>query len=172
MKRLGKALLAAAAALAISACAYDGERVPGDITTEVGLSVTPDGKGGFEFRYDGEYADERGNLNLAEGEAAHNSVFIVISIADGAPPGLRFKPEGRDAMWIVEKERVGEDGSPTGPYRGEQFGDFTVDADGKRLSVYDRNNDGVLYRYGLRFDFEGATVVDDPDTQNGTGGKR
>ncbi|MEX0645685.1 MAG: hypothetical protein WD076_10260 [Parvularculaceae bacterium] len=173
-----KILCAASAALALSACSHFDEKSgaagsgePGIIAAEVGVTVSADGKGGFTFRYSGDYIDEEGNLDLASGAAAENSVRIEISIA-GGPEGLRFKTEGRDAMWIADAEAVGRNASPRGPYEGEQFTEFSVDSDGQRLSVLDRNFDGRLYRYGLRFDFEGATVMDDPDVQNGTGGHR
>lgn len=163
-------LCGAGAALMIAACAQnEPSAADGTITADIGVRIVADGSGGYEFAYSGEYSDARGNLDFSKGAADVNAVLIAFSI-DDAPPGLRFMPEGPDAIWIVEKENVGPDGSPEGPFKGEQFSRFAVDEDGRRLQVYDRNDDEKLYRYGLRFDLAGETIVDDPDMQNGGGG--
>ena len=163
---------ATASVLALAACAcqpYPGPSERGQITTEVGLTVTPTSGGGFDFRYSGQFADAHGNFNFAQRGAYGNAVTIVFTIDPASAPGLKFKPYGADAMWIVEKKVVGE-GSPEGPYRGDQYYGFSTSADGRTLRVMNRNDDGVLYRYALRFDLNGQTVQHDPDSQNGAGG--
>ncbi len=161
-------LLGATAALALTAC--PGAPPPGDVPADVGVAITPDGSGGYDFAYTGAFSDADGNLDF---RTAAGSVNISFSISGGAPPGMTFKREGsdgRDAMWIVEQLRPGGP-SPEGPYDGAEFTEFTVDESGTRLTVHNANDDDKLYRYALRFDLEGGTVVDDPDMQNGTGGR-
>lgn len=134
------------------------------------LTITRDGSGVFDFKYDAPFADADGNFDFSKGEPYGRFVKLSFTISDDSGLGLKFKPAGADAIWIVEKKNVGPDGSPEGPYRGDQFRDFNVSADGKTLSLTDVNDDGVLYQYGLRFDLGGQTVVDDPEVNNGSGG--
>lgn len=163
--------VAGIAALSLGACACQPKPMTagGAISTVVGVAVTPDGAGGYAFRYSGDFAKENGDLDFSGDRARGRGVSIEFKIGPGSPEGLRFKSDGSDAMWIVEKKQVG-DGSPKVPYRGDQFTEFSTSGDGQTLRVYDRNNDGVLYRYALRFDLGGETVQHDPDTQNGQGG--
>lgn len=172
MHRIGISLTAAAM-LFLGACVHATNGEPrGKIAVDAALTVTKDASGGFEFRYDAPFADEKGNFDFKQKGAAYKIVNLTFTIADGSVAGLKFRPTGADAIWIVDKRNVGPDGSPTGPYRGKQFSDFRVSADGLQLSLTDLNNDGVLYRYGLRFDLGGALVIDDPDVGNsgGSGG--
>lgn len=134
------------------------------------LTITRDGSGVFDFKYDAPFADADGNFDFSKGEPLGKVVKLSVTISDDGGLGLKFKPAGADAIWIVDKKNVGPDGSPQGPYRGDQFRDFSVSQDGKTLSLTNLNNDGVLYRYGLRFDLGAETVVDDPDMGNGMGG--
>lgn len=175
MFRLGS-LIVGAAALIASGCVHPagepaaGER--GEIAVKADVAVTEDGAGGYKFAYDAPFFDAKGNFDFSQKGALYNKVTLSFTIADGSVPGLKFKPDGRDAMWIVEKKNVDPaTGSPRGPYQGRQFHSFAVSSDGLTLTVIDENNDGGLYRYGLRFDLGSATVVDDPDgTNGGTGG--
>jgi hypothetical protein len=93
-------------------------------------------------------------------------------IADGSVAGIKFKPRGKDAFWIVEKAKAGPNGEPEKFDGGAQFTSAATLEGGQRLQVISANTDGKLYRYSLVFDHNGKTVVDDPDTQNGghTGG--
>lgn len=135
------------------------------------VSITEDGAGGYAFSYKAPFADEKGNFDFSKNGAAFNTIRLTFIIDASSVPGIKFKPDATDAMWIVEKKNVdATTGSPRGPYRGEQFSDLQVSADGMSLSVTDRNDDGVLYRYGLRFDLNGKTVIDDPDMGNSGGG--
>lgn len=162
------AMLVGGAALAAAACEVIKEDPPppASLAVAAALTVTEDGAGGYSFRYDAPFADEKGNFDFTQGEAYGKIIVVTFTIADGSVPGLKFKPEGEDAIWIADKKNVGADGSPTGPYRGEVFHDFKVSADGRSLTVTSDNDDRTLYRYGLRFDLDGQTVIDDPDWGN------
>lgn len=167
--------LIAAAALIAAAGACDLKAAgpgpaPVTIDVEAKLKITQDGRGAYDFTYDSPYSDADGNFDFSVGEAAKASVRLTFRLADDSGLGIKFKPNGTDAIWIVDKKNVGPDGSPQGPYEGRQFRDFKVSEDGLSLSLFNRNDDGVLYRYGLRFDRGEETVIDDPDNQNGSGG--
>jgi hypothetical protein len=137
----------------------------GEITALATVNVSADGAGGYTFSYDSPFADSGGNFDFSQGEAAKKSVLIKFKIGQG-PAGLKFQSPGENALWIVEKEMVG-DGSPQGPYEGKQFLRFETSADGQNLQVFDLNSDGVKYRYALRFDLNGETIAHDPDIRNG-----
>ena len=161
-----------AAALALGACEHYGakaaERERMTVPVMADVTIEEDGAGGYSFSYKAPFADENGNFDFSQKGAAFNTIKLTFSIADGSVPGIKFKSDATDAIWIVEKENVDEaTGSPRGPYRGQQFYDFEVSEDGQSLTVIDQNDDGILYRYGLRFDLNGKTVVDDPDVGNG-----
>lgn len=141
-----------------------------EIAVPAKLTITRDGAGVFVFKYDAPFADADGNFDFSKTGAAGNVIRWSFVITDDQGLGLKFKPQGADAIWIVDKKNVGPDGSPEGPFRGTQFRDFEVSADGRTLFLMNLNDDGVLYRYGLRFDLGSETVVDDPDAQNGHGG--
>lgn len=158
-----------AAGSMLSACVHHAE--PNDakpLPVKAAVTITEDGAGGYSFAYNAPFFDEKGNFDFSQKGAAFNTIELTFTIAGGSVPGIKFKPDATDAIWIVEKVNVDEaTGSPRGPYRGQQFSKFSVSADGQSLTVTDANNDGILYRYGLRFDLDGKTVVDDPDGQNG-----
>lgn len=140
-----------------------------NITVPIAVSITPDGSGGFTFRYNGFFTDPQGNINLATGDANKRNVLLRFIIAD-APAGMKFKADGREAMYIIERSLLDDPtASPTKPYDGKQFQKFNTSSDGRVLTVFDRNDDSTVYRYSLRFDFNGRTVVHDPDTSNGGG---
>jgi hypothetical protein len=164
--------LVGAAALISASCEHYKDTTPrGETALETDLTVTEDGSGGYKFAYSGQFFDEKGNFDFSRTGAAGKVVRLTFNLSDASVAGLKFKSEARDAMWIVDKKNVDPaTGSPRGPYQGRQFHSFAVSDDGLSLSVTDENNDGVLYRYGLRFDLGGATVIDDPDGQNAGGG--
>lgn len=159
---------AAAAALTLAACEHYAQSTRNTVPVNAAVTVADDGAGGYKFSYSAPFADERGNFDFSKQGAAFNTVKLTFTISAGSVSGLKFKPDGADAMWIVDKKNVdATTGSPRGPYRGTQFFDFNVSADGKQLTVTNMNDDEILYRYGLRFDLDGRTVVDDPDMNNG-----
>jgi hypothetical protein len=163
-------VLAAGAGLFLTACEHYGDVKEGRKTVPVNAAVTiaEDGAGGYIFNYQAPFADEKGNFDFSRPGALYNTIRLTFTIADGSIPGVAFKTDATDAMWIVEKVNVDkETGSPRGPYRGNQFYGFQVSKDGRELTVTNTNDDGVLYRYGLRFDLGGKMVVDDPDVGNG-----
>ena len=123
-------------------------------------------EGAFTFLFDGDFVDQAGNFDFAHQGAKGCQVDIRFSLAE-APEGMVFKPQGRDAIWILEKCKC-EGDCPSGPYEGDEFSGFATSDCGQKLSVTDVNNDGELYRYSLRFDYNGQTVVCDPDARNGT----
>ncbi|MGE0182342.1 MAG: hypothetical protein AB7F91_05695 [Parvularculaceae bacterium] len=163
--------LTSAAAAFLAACTHYNNIEPKEsasLPVKADVTIAEDGAGGYSFTYKAPFADEKGNFDFSQKGAAFNTIKLTFTIADGSVSGIKFKPDATDAIWIVEKKNVDEaTGSPRGPYRGNQFSDFTVSADGQSLTVMNQNNDSVLYRYGLRFDLDGKTVIDDPDTQNG-----
>ncbi|MFN0024621.1 MAG: hypothetical protein ACKVS5_12080 [Parvularculaceae bacterium] len=165
-----------AGAVALSACGHlDSKSLaasPKTIPVDAKVSISRDSSGKLLFKYDAPYADADGNFDFAEGEAGKSSVTLSFTIVDDSGLGLRFRRDGRDAIWIVEKALLANSGStsPAGPYEGKQFRDFRVSADGKTLTVFDENSDGVLYRYALRFDMGSEVIAHDPDVGNGNGG--
>lgn len=166
--KLGRVPLAAALFLA-AGCIHEQEP-RGEIAVATEVVIAEDGAGGYKFAYSGQFFDQKGNFDFSQKGALYNRVNLSFTIADGSVSGLKFKPSGADAMWIVDKKNVDPaTGSPRGPYEGRQFHSFAVSADGLTLTLVDENDDGVLYRYGLRFDLGGATVIDDPDGKNGQG---
>lgn len=160
---------AAACGLFAVACTNGGIKADGAVVpVNADVTILVDEAGAYSFAYKAPFFDEKGNFDFSQKGAVKNTIKLTFSIADGSVPGIMFKPTADDAMWIVEKKNVDEaTGSPRGPYRGNQFQGFEVSDDLRQLTVVDNNNDGVLYRYGLRFDVDGKTVVDDPDGQNG-----
>ena len=171
---VSRMIFASAAMIATGACAQVDKPTngkPGEPTSAAaGVTVAADREGGFKFSYAGRYVDEEGNFDFSEGEVSKGPVMIRFSLVD-APAGLTFKREGADAVWIVEKKEVGEE-SPKGPYQGEQFSRFQTSKNGRVLTIYNKNDDGVTYRYGLRFSLAGKTIMHDPDVKNGGGGHR
>ncbi len=142
------------------------------IAVNAKLSIFEPAPGVYDFKYDAPFADQDGNFDFSQKGALGRRVNMSFTITDDSGLGVKFKPDGAQAIWIVDKKDVGADGSPQGPYNGDQFRNFAVSADGLTLSLFNQNDDGILYRYGLRFDRGSVTVVDDPDNQNGghTGG--
>lgn len=175
-RRLVLTLLAASAVTALAGCDHFSKSAtssePQAIKVAARVSISEDGAGKLVFKYDAPFADADGNFNFAEGAAAKASVDLSFTIVDDSGLGLKFLPDGRQAIWIVEKARLANSGStsPLGPYEGKQFRDFEVSADGRTLRLFDENSDGVLYRYALRFDRGGEIVAHDPDMGNGMGG--
>lgn len=176
--RISVLAVAIGAALFTAACVHDG--VSADLASpaprktlpvNADVTISDNGAGGYSFSYKAPFFDEKGNFDFSKNGAAFNTIRLTFTIADGSVAGITFKSDATDAMWIVEKKNVDKStGSPSGPYRGGQFSNFEISADGRQLTVTDTNDDGVLYRYGLRFDLNGKTVIDDPDGQNGAGG--
>lgn len=158
------------AALAGAGCVHEDKSAAsrGTVTVTAEVTISQGENGKNAFRYSGPFFDEKGNFDFSQDGAEDNTIELTFAIADGSVPGIKFRSDPSDAIWIVEKSKVDpKTGSPAGPYRGDQFFDFRVSEDGSKLMLVDRNDDGVLYRYGLRFDHNEAVVFDDPDGQNG-----
>ncbi len=130
------------------------------------VSIAKLDEGGYDFTYSGEYSDADGDFDFTK---VDRPVLVEFTIAPGSLEGLKFKSRGEDALWIAEKAGLAEGASPEGPYRGAEFASFATEADGMRMRVLNRNDDGKLYRYALRFELNGETIADDPDWQNGGG---
>ncbi|MEM9014642.1 MAG: hypothetical protein AAGB02_06005 [Pseudomonadota bacterium] len=144
------------------------DKMPPATELTVGVSVMEVGGGEFAFKYSGEYFEENGDFDFSEGPVSKGPVEITFVI-DEAPDGVVFRSPGADAIWIDFLQNVGPEGSPKGPYRGDQFRDFRTIEGGKALRVFDVNNDGEFYRYGLRFDRRGELIMHDPTGHNGGG---
>ncbi|MEZ5922435.1 MAG: hypothetical protein R3C60_13940 [Parvularculaceae bacterium] len=144
----------------------------GQITADITVKVTQGVDGAYKFEYSGQFAQPNGDLNFAAGVARKNAVKIVFGIANGSIDGIQFKSNNNandGPYWIVEKSKVGADGCPQGPYMGDQFSGIATTAGGRQMHVINKNDDGKKYRYMLRFDLNGVTVVHDPDNDNGKG---
>lgn len=168
--RKSSILLAGLAMFAAAGCVHEDKSVAPretvQVTAEVTISQGVDGK--YAFRYSGPFFAENGDFDFSQKGAQGAMIELTFAIADGSLAETKFRQDPHDAIWIVEKAKVDpETGSPAGPYRGDQFFDFRVSEDGRELKLIDRNNDGVLYRYGLRFDRGDTLVINDPDGQNG-----
>ncbi len=177
--------------IALSACCHVGTKPApsvGEIDAPTSVNVTQNPDGSFNFEYEGSFADSAGNFDLSKPPALGNRVVLEFTIDGDSAPGLTFEPEGRDAIFIALEERtrykdeagevqpraqryqgptVGYGQSPQEPYQGDQFFDFNVTNNGRTLRVTDRNDDGLTYRYSLRFRLDGESVVHDPRIRNG-----
>lgn len=138
----------------------------GEIKPVISVKITGDEKSGYAFAYSGEFADVKGNLYFTIGRARRKKIRMKFSIDAASVKGARFLARGDEAFWIVEKALAGPDGCPQGPYRGDQFRILSIGNDRRALRVLDQNDDGKVYRYALRFEINGKTIVDDPDTSN------
>jgi hypothetical protein len=137
------------------------------VDVDVALKVTRNGADDFDFQYTGDYFDAAGNFDFTAGEVLGKSVRIHFAITADSAAGARFQPTGDETFWIIEKSVVGAAGCPGAPYQGSQFQDLATGPDRLHLDVLDINNDGLQYRYALRFDVDGQTVLHDPDGSNG-----
>lgn len=171
--KLDRRLALTSALVFLGACACTpkpaGTGPRGEVPVDAAVLISSDGAGGYTFKYSAPFADADGNFDFRDPKVGDSAVTLTFRIEGGSVGGIRFKPEGRDAMWIADKRQTGED-SPKGPYQGRQFSGFSVGADGQTLTVQNLNNDGLVYRYALRFDLNGETVQHDPDVKNGEGG--
>lgn len=159
------------AGLFLTACehyGHDRSEAADKISVDAAVTISKNSSGGYAFAYNAPFFDEKGNFDFSQEGANDHIVNMTFKIADGSVDGVKFRSDPHDAIWIVEKKDVDPNtGSPSGPYRGQQFYNFSVSEDGQTLTLTDANNDGVLYRYGLRFDLDGGLIIDDPDGQNG-----
>ena len=137
------------------------------LQVDISVKITSNGEGGYAFCYAGDFCKPNGDLDFSGEDARKKAIRIVFSIADGSVAGVKFQAKGDNAYWIAEISKTGPDGCPKGPYCGDQFTGVTTLAKGTKLLVIDKNDDGLLYRYMLRFDLNGALVIHDPDNQNG-----
>ncbi|MDZ7628814.1 MAG: hypothetical protein U5J99_10480 [Parvularculaceae bacterium] len=120
------------------------------VNANVEVLVTDLGKGVYRFSFFGDYAKPNGDLDFT---AVKSPVKINFTIHQNSAAGIRFASAAEDAMWIVEKSKAGPSGEPEARYQGAQFTEFTrVNANGRKLSVLDRNDDGKTWQYALRFD--------------------
>jgi len=163
-------IVTAAAGLFLTACEHYGEtsapRETLQITADVKIAEVAAGK--YSFTYNAPFFKENGDLDFSQKGAKGHTIALTFKIADGSVPGIKFMADAPDGIWIVDKKNLpSPTDSPSMPYRGNQFYDFKVSEDGQTLSLTDQNDDGVLYRYALRFDLNGDPVVHDPDAQNG-----
>ena len=185
---------------ALAGCTYSGSQGPTSsetspkdpstwtsVNSAVDISVTEDesfefsDSRRFQFNFAGENSDTKGDLDFSQ--LKRRKVVINFEIGPDAPADFKFKPDGRDAMWIERKDELikallaenngelPEDISPRSPYpvSGTQFTNFKVSKDGKHLSVLVANTGQTTFRYNLRFDYKGQTVQFDPDI--GTNGE-
>jgi hypothetical protein len=159
LSALAVALVAAGATAAIAASSRQFE-------TEVEVLVTRDGAG-YKFDHFGDHVERNGDIDLSVDGPQGRPVRLEFTIADGSAPGIKFKPTGKEAFWIVEKAKAGVNGEPTKFEGGDQFTHAATLDGGQRLQVINVNSDGKRFRYSLVFDLNGETVVDDPDMGNG-----
>ena len=189
--RIARLAMTAAAAFAMAACSATYPHKPelkgaecvcaqdpieeavvegNTISVPINVRISEDGAGGYTFRYSGLFTDPEGNLNFSVGRANKRDVIINFKISQNSVEGIRFKQDGREAMYIALKSDLDDpEGSPQKPYEGKQFSKFETSRDGRTLTVFNANNDSKVYRFSLRFDLNGKTVVHDPDDRNGGG---
>lgn len=167
MRRL--CYLIGAATISLSACQHISPAPKSDDAVKVTATVTVSkDAAGYAFAYKALFADEDGNFDFTQKGAIYRPIAITFTIAEGSPSGLKFTADSSGAVWIADKREIdNETGSPEGPYRGQQFKIGQVSADGQSFVVENQNNDGLTYRYALRFDLNGETIVHDPDVNNG-----
>lgn len=158
--------VAIGAAALIAGCVHPGPAPRSELMVDAAVTVTKDSSGKYNFSYSAPFADAEGNFDFTDAKAVDRIVTVTFSIADASLEGLKFKPTGSEAIWLIEKEKVGS-GSPTGAYQGREFYGFAVSEDGQKLTLSSLNNDKTVYRYALRFDLGGETIVHDPDWGNG-----
>lgn len=138
----------------------------GEIKPVISVKITGDEKSGYKFVYSGDFVDVDGNLNFMTEGARKKRVRLKFRIDEASVKGAQFLPEGREAIWIVEKVLAAPDGCPKGPYAGKQFEGLSTQNGSRTLSLTDKNDDGKVYRYALRFKINGQTVTHDPDMRN------
>lgn len=146
------------------------EQTRPEVDVSVSVKITENQGSSYDFEYSGDYFDSAGNFNFANTNLKGKSVRIHYSIDAQSAAGVQFKQTGDDAFWIIEESIVGPTGCPGQTYRGSQFQDWVTSADRLQLHVLDLNSDGLNYRYALRFDRNGATIVHDPGGTNDNGG--
>lgn len=137
------------------------------VDVNVDLKITSDGAGGYNFQYTGDHFDAAGNFDFSASDLLGKSVRIHYTITTDSIAGARFQQTGGESFWIIEKSLVGPTGCPSATYQGDEFKEWVTSSDRLQLHVLDVNDDGKLYRYALRFDINGATVLHDPDGTNG-----
>lgn len=147
------------------------------LTSPVNIGVKEVGNGEFKFRFAGPFVDKDGNINLSKGLPKGKEIEIQFNL-QAAPKGFVFVKNPDDAFVVLEKSaflKSGEKGPIDGPRTFDRdtqeersvFSDAKENSDQTSLSLRDHNNDGVTYRYGLNFSFNGTPVSFDPDVKNG-----
>ena len=143
----------------------------GQIEADSTINVSRNANGGFDFRYSGNDVDPKGNMNFEGERGRGNEVLIRICVDDQTyDDGIRFIPKSKDdaAMWIELSELLPPGASPVGPYEGDQFYAFATIKNGRCMQVVDKNDDGLVYTYALRFRVPGEKdpVQHDPVIRN------
>ena len=144
----------------------------GQIEADSTVNVSRNANGGFDFRYSGNDVDPKGNMQFDDNKGRGNEVLIKICVDDATyENGIRFVQKSKDdaAMWIELSELLPPGASPTGPYDGDQFYAFATTQNGRCMQVVDKNDDGLVYTYALRFRVPGEKnpVQHDPVIRNG-----
>lgn len=136
------------------------------------VNVSRNANGGFDFRYQGGDVTPKGNMDLTGGKLKGKDVLIKFCLDDASyNDGVRFLPKSKDdaAIWIALSEMLPPGESPRGPYQGDQFVGFSTIKNGRCTQVVDKNDDGLVYTYALRFRVPGEKdpVQHDPIIRNG-----
>lgn len=185
---ISKMLLGASALVFVAGCSHSPPPEPpppppapepapdplparGQIEADSTINVSRNANGGFDFRYAGKYVDPKGNMNFYDDRGRGNEVLIRICVDDETyEDGIRFIPKSKDdaAMWIELSELLPPGASPVGPYEGDQFYAFATIKNGRCTQVVDKNDDGLVYTYALRFRVPGEKepVQHDPVIRN------
>lgn len=124
----------------------------------------------FTFAYSGPLTRPNGDIDLT-GDLTRGQIVELKFDISSAPAGFVFRRDPRDAIFIDFAQNVPPGGSPRDNYAGRQFTNFRLSRDRRTLFVTNLNNDGETYAYGLRFEYQGQLVMDDPKIRNhGLGG--
>lgn len=135
-------------------------------TDTIRVIINKNSAGGYEFAL-----DENNGVGpvqkLKFKNGGHPGIMINFKIYDPDDTGLVFQPDPAQAMWAA----LGSSNPPAGA-KLPGFVPLSVEGDGERLLVYNRNwQAGVEYKFTLRFQKPGGGAVEyDPigNDQNGS----
>ena len=98
----------------------------------------------------------------------HPGTMVYFKIDDQGKTGLVFQPDPLDAMWVA----LGSGNPPAGA-QWPGFVPLSVEDNGTRLIVYDRNlQQGVQFKFTLRFVGPGGAAIDYDPIGNDANGQR
>lgn len=134
---------------------------------EVDLHVLPGQSGEYDHRFSGpEVVNEEGDFDFTR---IKGPVTVTIRISSKSERGVAFLTPADHAISLVPEKFVERGKCPgSGSYKTDQFHSFELSDNNTALTFVDRNNDGGVYFYALRFvNAKGCIHVYDPKVKNG-----